>query len=262
MKNKISRRILVAVAFVITAATARAEKIDCGTNRRIEVVSYKWELNGFLSWLAGLRFPTHGAGSLATIVRANGTVETELRIISHKGERDLYQYQSMINPGTNPTLKRVDGYKFDVRNPTMTTTLDYAAKTMVREKKDTKKPGPATTKTEPIPPGDIRDVLSVIHYLRKSATRLQRPETTTVYSAGKLYDVILTPGANSTIQFAGSSVKARQNTISASPANRKKWPGDVSFWLTQDERAIPVRILIRQRGASLDLAADAIYTCP
>ncbi|MGK2856366.1 MAG: DUF3108 domain-containing protein [Thermoanaerobaculia bacterium] len=257
-----AKAILLAMAFVAVTGAAESESIECGANRRMEVVSYKWELNGFLSWFAGLRFPTHGNGSLATVVRANGSIETELRIISHKGANDLYQYHSQIDPKTLLTLASLDGYKFEGRRRTMTTTFDYAAKTMRREKEDTKQGVAGKTKVEPMPAGDIRDVLSVIHYLRRSATRLDKPVTTKVYSAGKLYDVVLTPGSESTVSFGGKKVRAREYTISASAAQRKKWPGDVLFWLTPDANAIPVRILIRQRGASLDLTAESVYTCP
>lgn len=262
MTNARARAILLAVALTATAVSVGAERIECGTNRHMEVVSYKWELNGFLSWIAGLRFPTHGNGSLATIVRQNGSIGTELRIISHKGANDLYQYQSEINPKNLLTLTSLDGYKFEGRNRTMTTTFDYGTKTMRRVKDDTKQGVSGKTKIEPLPTGDIRDVLSVIHYLRKSATRIEKPVTTKVYSAGKLYDVVLTPGTESKVEFEGARVAARQYTISASAADRKKWPGDVSFWLTRDDRAIPVRILIRQRGASLDLTAEAVFSCP
>lgn len=262
MMNLRAKAILFAVALATTAGTALADKIECGTNRRMEVVSYNWELNGFLSWFAGLRFPTHGNGSLATVVRANGTIGTELRIISHKGERDSYQYRSEIEQKSLVTLTSLDGYKFEGRRRTMTTSFDYAAKTMRREKEDTKQGVAGKTKVEPLPPGDIRDVLSIIYYLRKSATRIDKAVTTKVYSAGKLYDVILTPGSVSKVDFGGTRVDARQYTISANAEHRKKWPGDVSFWLTPDENALPVKILIRQKGASLHLTAEAVYSCP
>ncbi len=254
--------LLLVALLLVLSADARAERLDCGTNRHMEVVTYDWELDGFLSWIAAIRFPTSGTGTLATVTRSNGSVATELRIVSSDGEKDLYQYQSEIEPRTFLTLVSVDGYKFEGRQRSMTTTFDYAAKSMHREKRDTKKGNVTTTKVEPIPHGDIRDVLSVIYHLRKSATSLQKPTATTVYSAGKLYNVVLTPGRDSVLKLAGTAVKAKQYTISATPADKKKWPGDVSFWLTRDAQAVPVRILIRQRGASLVLSAKALYTCP
>lgn len=253
---------LFVVAVSLAAAGASAERLDCGTNRRMEVVTYDWKLNGFLSFFAGFRFPTEGSGTLATVVRSNATIATELRIISDEATRDLYQYQSEIDPVTLSTLVSLDGYQFEGRHRATTTTFDYSAKTMRREKVDTKRGGPATVKIDPIPHGEIRDVLSVIYYLRKSATKLQKPLETKVYSAGKLYSVVLTPGAVSTIVLGATKMDARQYTISATDSETKKWPGDVSFWLTRDEQATPARILIRQRGASLDLRARALYTCP
>jgi hypothetical protein len=262
MKLRSVSAVLFAVAVVAGAAGARAERLDCGTNRRMEVVTYDWELNGFLSFFAGFRFPTEGSGTLATVVRSNATVATELRIASDEGERDLYQYQSEIDPVTLGTLVSLDGYKFEGRHRATTTTFDYAAKTMRREKVDTKKGGPPTVRFDPIPQGEIRDVLSVIYFLRKRATKLQEPMETKVYSNGKLYSVLLTPGGVSTVALGGTKVSAKQYTISATDAETKKWPGDVSFWLTHDEQAIPARILIRQKGASLDLKARALYSCP
>lgn len=257
-----ARAVILALLTLAYVHQTSAERLECGSNRRMEVVTYDWELNGLLSWFAGLRFPTHGTGTLATVVRANSSVATELRIISHKGERDLYQYQSEIEPASLVTLVSLDGYKFEGRHRAMTTTFDYAARTMRRDKVDSKKSPATTTKTSAIPPGEIRDVLSVIYYLRKSATKLQKPAETKVYSAGKLYSVLLTPGNVSTVELGGTKVSARQYTISATGAEKQKWPGDVSFWLTRDEQAVPARILIRQRGASLDLRAKALYTCP
>lgn len=262
MTRGFARGALLTVAIALAAGAASAERLECGTNRRMEVVTYDWELNGFLSWFAGFRFPTHGTGTLATVVRSNSSIATELRIISHKGERDLYQYQSEIDPASLVTLVSLDGYKFEGRHRSATTTFDYSAKTMRREKLDSKKGPSPTTKVSAIPPGEIRDVLSVIYYLRKSATRLQKPTETKVYSAGKLYSVLLTPGAVSTLDLGGTSVSSKQYTISATAAEKQKWPGDVSFWLTRDEQATPARILIRQKGASLDLRARALYTCP
>jgi len=262
MKTDFAKPALLALAVMLAASSAQAERLECGSNRRMEVVTYDWDLNGFLSFFAGFRFPTEGSGTLATVVRSNSTVATELRIISDEGERDLYQYQSEIDPMTLGTIVSLDGYKFEGRQRATTTTFDYAAKTMRREKVDTKKGGPPTVKIDPIPHGEIRDVLSVIYYLRKSATKLQKPLETKVYSAGKLYSVLLTPGNVTTLVLGGTKYDARQYTISATESETKKWPGDVSFWLTRDEQAIPARILIRQKGASLDLRARALYTCP
>ncbi|MFA6955519.1 MAG: DUF3108 domain-containing protein [Thermoanaerobaculia bacterium] len=262
MRIRFANAALLAMAIALATPAANAERLECGSNRRMEVVTYDWELNGILSFFAGFRFPTEGSGTLATVVRSNSSVATELRIISDEGERDLYQYQSEIDPVNLSTLVSLDGYKFEGRHRATTTTFDYGAKTMRREKVDSKKGGPPTVKLDPIPHGEIRDVLSVIYYLRKSATKLQKPLETKVYSAGKLYSVLLTPGDVSKVALGGAKVEARQYTISATDSETKKWPGDVSFWLTRDDQAIPARILIRQRGASLDLRARALYTCP
>jgi hypothetical protein len=185
-----------------------------------------------------------------------------LRIISHKGAGDLYQYQSEIDPSSLVTLMSLDGYKFEGRHRSATTTFDYSTKTMRRERLDSKKEPATTTKSSPIPAGEIRDVLSVIYYLRKRATTLSKPEETKVYSNGKLYSVLLNPGGIVKLDLGGTRVDARQYTISATAAEKQKWPGDVSFWLTSDGRAIPARILIRQKGASLDLRAKALFSCP
>lgn len=262
MTHRSTAVLLLALAVACVAPAAVAERLDCGANRHMEVVAFNWELNGILSFFAGFRFPTDGTGSLATVQRSDATIGTELRILSGDGDGDLYLYKSEVDPPTLTTLVSIDGYEFEGRRRITTTTFDYAARTMNRVRVDTKPGGHPGSSVDPIPQGEIRDVLSTIYYLRKSATTLQKPVEKKVYSAGKLYSVLLTPGKVSSLEFRGEKVSAKQYTISATAAETKKWPGDVSFWLTRDDQAIPIRILIRQTGASLDLRARAVYTCP
>lgn len=247
---------------LLSAVAAHAEKLDCGTNRRMEVISYRWELTGALSWFAGLRFPTDGNGSLATVTAADSGIETELRIISSESDRDLYQYQSQIDPTTTFTLTSLDGYRFEGRQRSLRTSFDYSKQMLSTEKRDTKRGKAPRTKTAPIPAGEIRDVLSTIHFLRTRSGSMTRPLRTKVYSAGKLYEVLLTPGETKNLVVSGKLQKAKKFTISATPEERKKWPGDVVVWLTLDSSAVPVRIILRQKMAALDLVAEGVYTCP
>ncbi len=118
------------------------------------------------------------------------------------------------------------------------------------------------TKTETIPERDLRDILTGIYYLRMKSADITRTVPTEIYSDGTLYPVVYEPLGKMKRKVAGKMIETIGFEITARPGDEKKWPGGVEVWLTTDDRAIPVKIVINQTFASmeLDMASDACGT--
>ena len=210
--------------------------------RADETLRYDWHLRGALSWIAGLKFPTSGSGLLQTFFR-NGSVQTQLRV---NGGKSYIEYQSVIEPSLLRTLTSANGYAFGSKREHKETTYDYESDVaLVAE------PG-ERTRTHPLPVDNARDVLTTITYLREHAASITGPITTDVFSDGKPYRVIIRPNGVKTTEWQGRTVQARVFNIVAAPGAQKKFPG-VSVWLSDDARHLPLRILLDQQFASLDL---------
>src|SRR6185369_11942767 len=100
-------------------------------------------------------------------------------------------------------------------------------------------------KVKPLPPQDMRDVLTAIYYLRQNATQITGPVQSQVFSDGKLYTVVFTPAGHKNIGIGSVPVAANGYRISATPNAQKKFPGEVVVWLTNDGRRLPVRIEVQ-----------------
>jgi hypothetical protein len=250
------------IAGVLAPAPARAETVTCAPGERLDVVSYDWRLKGFLSFIAGLKFPTRGTGALATLYHTDGTVDTELRIIANERNGDRYHYRSVIDLDENRTLESVDGYHFDGRTKSDTTTFDYEKGKARRVRLDTKKGDGETVRFEDFSGTNVKDVLTSIYHIRQTAGEMDEPQRHGVFAGGKIYEVLITPGGTKMFQFDGRTLNARVFTITATPENRNKWPGDVNVWITTDEDRLPVQIDLGKSMASLRLDAVTRFSCP
>ena len=215
-----------------------------------ETLRYEWRLRGALSWVARVKFPTSGTGVLQTAPRGS-SVESHLRVSA--GGSDYIEYQSSMD-ASQRTLTSANGFHFGSRSERKETVYDYSANVArIAEREE----GQTETKTRELPVDHARDVLTTIAYLREHAAAITAPLTTDVYADGKPYRVLIQPAGLKTIGYAGRDVKARVFRVVAAPGAKKKFAG-LTVWLSQDEQRLPLRIVIDQQYASLDLKLRAL----
>lgn len=224
----------MAMAVLSTSLFTPAARAD-------ETLRYDWHLRGVLSWIARVKFPTSGSGLLQSS-------PSKSELLVQAGGKDYIQYQSVIDPGALRTLASANGYTFGSKKEQKETTYDYTSNVAkVVDRVD------AETKTRPLTVEVARDVLTTIAYLRSNASAITAAVTTDVFSDGKPYRVIIRPEGVKTAEFDGRNVNARAFSIVAAPGiDKKKFPG-VNVWLSDDAQRLPLRIVLDQQFASLEL---------
>ncbi len=227
----------------------------------MEEFRYEWKLRGGLAWIAGLRFPTSGVGSLRNVWSGEGDtlIDSELRITPRDNSKGygFYVYQSQIDDLSVRTLMTYNGYAWGTKRHTQRTLFDYIRRlARTREESDI-----IENRVKPIPSDEMRDVLTGIHYLRRNAGSITAPLTSQIYSDGKMYPVVFKPGPVARFKVEGQPILARSYSIVAAPRAAKKWPGGVKVWLTEDARRIPVRIEIVKVRQSLRLELVSAEGC-
>lgn len=243
---------LVAATILSTAASAQAAL------PQPEEFQYSWRLKGALSWLASLRFPTSGVGELKTIpLPESGSIQTQLLITTPAGREGFYVYRSEIDPATNTTLISYTGYEWGEKKKNEQTLFDYVKRLLRIRKQDA---GEVENEVRPLPGNgrSMKDVLTGIYYLRQNADTLKAPVRSDIFSDGKIYSVVFTPGPSSVLDFNGQKIASRVFVITAAPGQARKFPGSVKVWLSTDSRHIPLRIEVQRSLAALQLDLVAI----
>lgn len=236
-------------AFLLTAVVLASPLMaaEPATNERL---SYSWRLKGGISWLARLAFPSSGRGTLET--RQAGLVNSRLTI-NADDSKGYYLYESQMEAEGTKTLTSRNAYAygssardervaFDVPNR-----LTHVQKTTA-DGSETK-----TRRLESVAP---QDVLTSIYYLRQHADEIRTPKHAEIYSGANAYDVLYIPLQASTMRVGGKDVRVRQFSIKPVGDDAHKFPGAVQVWLTDDDRALPARIDIEQKYATLKLNLD------
>jgi len=256
---KVIRTILAAAALTLCSVPLCSAEINCnGPSNNIEDFHYKWRMRGGLSWVAGLVFPTSGVGELKTTypTAEKRSIESEL-LITSTDKSGFYVYQTQMDAAGQNTLMTYHGYAWKNKSRKEQTIFDYI-KRLAHIHKET--PDKKWDKTEPLPPEQLRDVLSAIYYLRQNATTLKLPIQTTIYSDGKSYPVVVRSVERRTFNIQGKDIWATGFEIVDAPGG-KKWPGGVKVWISEDERRIPFRIEINESMASLQLDLASVDSC-
>jgi hypothetical protein len=235
MKKIIIAGTLAALSTVAFATPAAAD----------EMLRYDWRLRGLLSWVAGVRFPTSGTGILQNSPRGT-TVDSQLRV--NAGGKDFIEYRSSMD-ASRRTLASMNGYSFGSKSEHKETVYDYTANVARLAERDK---GQIETKTRPLNVEEARDVLTTITFLREHAATINGPLTTDVYAEGKAYRVTIKPDGLKSAEWQGKQVPARVFRVVAAPGAQKKFPG-LTVWLSEDAQRLPLRIVIDQQYASLDL---------
>jgi hypothetical protein len=238
MKQKI-----IALLLSILAATP----LGAASIPGVEKLSYAWHLQGGVSWLAALMFPSSGHGTLETTQAR--TVSSRLSIRSNDS-RGFYLYESEMLPDGTTTLTSRDAYGF--RNSQRDERVAYdVANGVARVDKTTGKG--REIRLHRLESSTPQDVLTAIYYLRQHASEIRAPKQAEVYSGPKPYDVLFDPKPATTMRVGGSDVRVRPFAITSVGRDTRRFPGEVRVWLTDDERRVPVRIDIDQKFATLKL---------
>jgi hypothetical protein len=260
--NKMTRRLILAVALVLASASAFAADGTCN-DTNVEDLRYSWRLKGGIRFLAGIFFPTSGVGSFRTTYPQgeDHSVHSELLITAPDGKKGgFYAYESQIDDRDTRTLMTYHGYEWGKKSRNERTIFDYV-KRLARIRKQTTEEVENRVKLLPKDQQETRDILTAIYFLRQHAHTLNAPMQTSIYTDGREYPVIFKPGAqNTTLTIEGKRVAVREFAIVDAPGG-KKWQGGVKVWLSADERRIPVRIEISQSIASMQLDLQSIESC-
>ncbi len=196
-----------------------------------EVLSYKWRLLGFTGALAGLFLPNEGAATLTTGFEIDGTVQSELLLTapsSHEGE--YWRYGARLDPSDGRTLRAWSRYLFRGE--------------MKSREKVLGEPG-------------MIDIASGIYLLRRDPPRTLKPMR--IWSDGKEYPVEVVPRALEQRKVSGRQVAVRRYSIvGVERPGERLWKGSLDLWLTQDEQATPVEILVERGWAAVRLRLEEL----
>jgi hypothetical protein len=245
---------------VLAALPAAAAELNCSGPNNVESFRYTWRMRGGLSWIAGIMFPTSGVGELKTTFPTAQlhAINSELLITAPSGTKGgFYAYESQMDETGQRTLMTYHAYAWKDKSRKEQTFFDYV-KRMARVHKET--PEKQWDKVAPLPAEQFHDILTAIYYMRQNAANIRGPVSTTIYSDGKAYPVILRPANRQVFTIEGKQVGATGFEIADAPGGRK-WPGGVKVWLSDDARRIPFRIEIVQSMASLQLDLQSIDAC-
>ena len=253
-----SDRVPVAIVLALLAGPVAAAELNCHGPSNVEDFHYSWRMRGGLSWVAGLVFPTSGVGELKTVFPSadHRSIDSELLITSND-RSGFYVYQTQMDEHGQNTLMTYHGYAWKNKSRKEQTIFDYI-KRLAHIHKET--PDKTWDKTEPLPPEQLRDVLTAIYFIRQNAATIQQPIMSVIYSDGNSYPVLIRPAGRRTFSMQNANVNSVGFEIVDAPGG-KKWPGGVKVWVSDDERRIPFRIEILQSMASLQLDLQSVESC-
>ena len=186
-----------------------------------ESLTYRWHLSGVRGVLARMFFPGQGEGLLRTVADGEGRLTSELRISSPARDNgEFWLYGAQIDAEGERTLRAWSRQRFR---------------------------GKAKAKESNLSRDDVRDLTSSIYFLRKNLP--QRPRTTQIWSSGKIYPVLVRPGATGERILAGSKVRTRSYSLRGVDRGRERtWRGRLDLVLAEDGKATPLEIVVASSG--------------
>jgi hypothetical protein len=226
-KNKV-RKILLSgalAALLVPSLTASGEgsMLD-------EEFRYGWQLRNLMGAVAGLFLPNQGEGSLTFKTQKNGHLRTELTITSDASrEGEFFRYGSEIDTETLQPIRAWSSYSWR---------------------------GESKTKSEEIERQGVLDIASGIYAIRRDPpTKSRRME---IWSDGKIYPVVVLPLKDETRKVGSGKVATRHFSVrGVEIPGRRKWKGKLDLWLTKDDAATPVGILISRNLADVRMDLKA-----
>ena len=225
---------LVALAASAAPAAGRAQASPVAVQPAAQVpppathdeeFQYRWQLQNLVGNIAGIFLPRQGQGSLTFKSEDNGNLRSELLITSPGHAGEYWRYGAVIDPRRMQPVRAWSSYLWR---------------------------GKSKSKSEEISKQGIMDVVSGIYSIRRDPPA--SPRRMEIWSDGKIYPVVVTPLGTETRKLPHGSVRARHFTIrGAEVPGARKWKGKLDLWLTPDEAATPVEILISRNLADVRL---------
>lgn len=188
-----------------------------------EEFQYRWQLGNFVGSLAGIFLPNQGEGSLTFKTQDNGDLKSELVITSSGHEGEYWRYGAVIDPERLQPIRAWSSYLWR---------------------------GKSKSKSEEIEEQGVMDVVSGIYSIRRDPpTQRRRME---IWSDGRVYPVVVIPMGLESRKLPNRTVRARHYSIrGVDVPGAKRWKGKLDLWLTPDESATPVEILISRNLADV-----------
>jgi hypothetical protein len=212
---------LLVVSLLVCSLPARA--------REPEVLRYEWHLLGFTGALAGLFLPNDGSATLSTAGSADGMVESELLLTAPSSRNgEFWRYGAKLDPRDGRTLRAWSTYLFR---------------------------GEMKSKAKELGQAGTIDIASGIYLIRRNPPKSRQPMR--IWSDGKEYPVEVVPRSLEQRKLAGRKVPVRRfSIVGVERPGERLWKGSLDLWLTEDEQATPVEILVERGWAAVRLRLE------
>jgi uncharacterized protein DUF3108 len=197
-----------------------------------EEFQYRWQLRNFLGTIAGLFLPNRGEGSLSFRQDPNGHLRSELFITSNAAkEGEYFRYGSEIDTRTLQPIRAWSAYSWR---------------------------GETKSKNEDVSQSGVLDIASGIYAIRQDPP--QKSRRMEIWSDGKIYPVVVVPdGIESRTLRDGKKIDVQKFSIrGVTLHDRPRWKGRLDLWLTRDEAATPVEIVISRNLADVHLELKSL----
>jgi hypothetical protein len=226
MKSRFHKILLLGLLALPMVGPATSAQGSPGKTRN-EEFQYHWQLRNFLGTLAGLFLPSQGDGSLTFKPTANGHLRSELTITSNAARQgEYFRYGSEIDTHTLQPIRAWSSYSWR---------------------------GETKSKDEPIDQTGVLDIASGIYAIRQDPP--EKARRMEIWSDGKIYPVVVIPlGVESRKLRDGRKAELRHFSIRGVDApNRNRWKGKLDLWLSRDDSATPVEILLSRNLADVHM---------
>lgn len=225
--RRITPWLLLPFLLAASLPAAAAPPPVAAQDQRDEEYRYRWQLSNFVGSVAGLFLPNQGEGKLTFQTQPSGLLKSELLITSDDAKAGEYwRYGSLIDTRRLHAVSAWSSYLWR---------------------------GEAKSKTSEVGEGGVMDVVSGIYAIRRDPPKSPRPME--IWSDGRTYPVLVIPGKLERRGPPSRSVVARHFSIRADKVRKgqNRWKGKLDLWLTPDEAAVPVEILISRNLADIRL---------
>ncbi len=207
------------------AAQAASAAAVSAAGPRDEEFHYRWELGNLLGNVAGMFFPHRGEGALTFKAEDSGNLRSELVITSPGHAGEYWRYGAVIDPRRLKPIRAWSSYLWR---------------------------GKSKSKSEELGPQGVMDVVSGIYSIRQDPP--WKPRRMEIWSDGRIYPVVVTPLGIENRRLPQGTVRARHFSIrGVDEPGARRWKGKLDLWLTPDEWATPVEILISRNLADVRL---------
>jgi uncharacterized protein DUF3108 len=220
-----NRRLKISSFILLSALLLPAHRGQAQTPRANEEFHYRWQLRNFVGVIASLFLPHEGDGSL-TFKTQDGHLRSELTITSsHSQAGEYWRYGSEVDARTLEPIRAWSSYSWR---------------------------GRSKSKNEPVAESGVFDVAAGIYAIRRDPPA--KPRRMEIWSDGDVYPVVVVPLETEMRQLARGRVPVRHYSVrGVDLPGRKRWKGKLDLWLTRDESATPIEILISRNLADLRL---------